>query len=108
MTITADERRRMLAVPLCGDRVIARLESIGVRRLSDLANREPDELVLEVNLEAGRPIWWPPMATRAMANLVAAANQAQASADRGPAQRLGLGWVKRIRRGDLLAGTRVE
>jgi hypothetical protein len=34
--ITELERRRMLAVPLCGPRVVRRLESIGVRKLSDL------------------------------------------------------------------------
>jgi hypothetical protein len=63
----------MLAVRLCGPRVVERLESIGVRRLSDLVRRTPDELVTEVNIEAGRPIWHPPMATRAMSNLIAAA-----------------------------------
>jgi hypothetical protein len=66
----------MLAVPLCGPRVLGRLASIGVRRLSDLAGRTPDELVAEVNIEAGRPIWHPPMATAAMSNLISAA-QAQ-------------------------------
>jgi hypothetical protein len=63
----------MLAVRMCGPRVVARLESIGVRRLSDLAGRTPDELVAEVNIEAGRPIWHSPMATLAMSNLIAAA-----------------------------------
>ena len=63
----------MLAVRMCGPRVVARLESIGVRRLSDLAGRTPGELVAEVNIEAGRPIWHPPMATLAMSNLIAAA-----------------------------------
>ena len=37
----------MLAVRMCGPRVVARLESIGVRRLSDLAGRAPAELVAE-------------------------------------------------------------
>jgi hypothetical protein len=53
--------------------VIARLEAIGIRRLEDLAGRVPEDLVIEVNLEGGRPIWHPPMATAAMANLIRAA-----------------------------------
>ncbi len=65
----------MLAVRMCGPQVLARLESIGVRRLSDLAGRDPDELVAEVNIEAGRPIWHPPLATQAMSNLIAAAGE---------------------------------
>jgi hypothetical protein len=64
----------MLAVRLCGPRVVARLESIGVRHLSDIAGRTPDELLAEVNIEAGRTIWRPPMATTAMQNLIAAAD----------------------------------
>jgi hypothetical protein len=73
MPIRASERRKMLAVPLCGPRVIARLESIGITELRDLAGRDPYQLVHEVNLAAGRPIWHPPMATQAMDNLIAAA-----------------------------------
>jgi nucleotidyltransferase/DNA polymerase involved in DNA repair len=67
----------MLAVRLCGPRVITRLESIGIRSLGDLAHRQPDDLVQEVNIQAGRPIWHPPMATQAMANLIAAARQSE-------------------------------
>jgi len=73
VSLEQEERRKMLAVRLCGPRVLARLESIGVRRLSDLAGRLPDELVAEVNIEAGRPIWHPPIATNAMSNLIQAA-----------------------------------
>jgi hypothetical protein len=75
MPIARAEREKMLAVRLCGPRVIARLESIGIERLADLTGREPDDLVCEVNLEAGRPIWHAPMAIRAMANLVSAAER---------------------------------
>ena len=71
--IAEAERKRMRAVPLCGPRVVARLESIGVERLADLRNRDPYDLMQEVNIEAGRPIWRPPMATRALENLVEAA-----------------------------------
>ena len=57
--IAAEERRRMLAVELCGPRVVERLEGIGVRRLGDLAGRDPWELMHQVNVAAGRPIWHP-------------------------------------------------
>jgi hypothetical protein len=67
------ERQKLLAVRLCGPRVVARLEAIGITALADLAERDPEELVLAVNVAAGRPIWRRPMAQRAMANLIAAA-----------------------------------
>jgi len=73
MTIPAAEREKMLRVALCGPRVIMRLERSGITCLDDLAERQPEELVLAVNLAAGRPIWRPPMATRAMSNLIEAA-----------------------------------
>jgi hypothetical protein len=68
----------MLAVRLCGPRVIARLESIGITKLEDLADRDPAQLVHQVNILAGRPIWRPPMATQAMSNLINAARTADA------------------------------
>ncbi len=73
------ERKKMLAVPLCGPRVISRLEAIGIQSLRELADRDLDELVLAVNLSAGRPIWRPPIAHRAMHNLVTAAHTARIS-----------------------------
>ena len=63
--IAAGERRKMLAVLLCGERVLMRLESIGVEMLADLRGRDPWDLMHEVNLEAGRPIWRPPLAVAA-------------------------------------------
>lgn len=69
------ERRKLLAVDLCGERVLTRLESIGIRRLRDLRGRDPEDLMHEVNIEAGRPIWHPPVAVRAMQNLVDAAQR---------------------------------
>lgn len=75
MAIEAGERARMLAVPLCGERVLMRLESIGVRRLADLRGRDAWELMHEINLEAGRPIWRPPIAVQALQNLVDAAER---------------------------------
>lgn len=70
------ERRKMLAVPLCGERVLMRLEAIGVQRLSDLVGRDAWDLLDEVNFAAGRPIWHPPIAIEALSNLIAAADRA--------------------------------
>lgn len=67
------EKEKMLAVPLCGERVVRRLEEAGISRLAELAGEDPDELLFRVNLAAGRAVWRPPMATRALANLVRAA-----------------------------------
>jgi len=50
--------------------VTERLESIGVTELRELARRDPYQLVCEVNLAAGRSIWYPRMAAQAMANLL--------------------------------------
>jgi hypothetical protein len=77
--ISAAERRRMLAVRLCGERVLMRLESIGVGRLADLRGRDPWELMHEINLEAGRSIWRAPIAVAALQNLIDAAERASAS-----------------------------
>ena len=77
--IVAAECRKMLAVDLCGDRVLMRLESIGVSRLADLRGRDPWEVMHEINLEAGRPIWHAPMAVTALQNLVDAAERERAA-----------------------------
>jgi len=69
------ERENMLAVHMCGQRVVERLASIGVRRLADLRGRDPWDLMHEINLEAGRPIWQPPMAIIALQNLVDASER---------------------------------
>jgi hypothetical protein len=73
--IRAAEREKMPAVRLCGPRVIARLEAIGITQLRDLAERDPYQLVHEINIAAGRPIWHPSIATQAMTNLIAAARE---------------------------------
>ncbi len=73
--IPADERETMLAVQLCGERVLMRLESIGVRRLAELRGRDAWDLMHEINLEAGRPIWHAPMAVAALQNLIDAAER---------------------------------
>jgi hypothetical protein len=69
------ERAKILAVPLCGPRVLMRLALIGVRRLADLRGRDPWELMHEINLEAGRRIWRPPLAVQTLQNLVDAAER---------------------------------
>ncbi len=71
----------MLAVRLCGPRVTARLEAIGITKLEDLAERDPYQLVHQVNVAAGRPIWQPPIATQAMGNLIDAARNADPRSD---------------------------
>ncbi len=67
------EREKMLAVHLCGERVLVRLESIGVEHLADLRGRDPWDVMQEINLEAGRPIWHAPLAIAALQNLIDAA-----------------------------------
>ncbi len=71
--IDASERRKLLAVPLCGDRVVARLEALGVVALGDLRGRDPYTVMDEVNERAGRAIWRPPLAVAALTNLIEAA-----------------------------------
>jgi hypothetical protein len=81
--ISERERAKMLAVDLCGPRVLMRIASIGVRRLADLRARDPWDLMHEINLEAGRPIWRPPLAVQALQNLVDAAEREPAPRGRG-------------------------
>jgi hypothetical protein len=73
--IDDEERRKMLRIDLCGRRVVARLEAIGVSRLSDLCGEDAEDLMERVNIAAGSPIWRPPIATRALANLIDAAER---------------------------------
>jgi hypothetical protein len=73
----------MLAVPLCGERVLMRLESIGIGTLHDLTGRDPWELMLEINLQAGRVIWRPPLAVQALQNLVDTAAQGRIASHGG-------------------------
>jgi hypothetical protein len=44
-----------------------------VRRLADLRSEDPFDLMERVNLAAGYLIWHPPDTTRALENLIAAA-----------------------------------
>jgi hypothetical protein len=73
--IDARERVKMSAVRLCGERVIARLESIGTERLSDLAGRDPWQLMHEINMQAGRTVWRAPLAIVALQNLIDASER---------------------------------
>ena len=70
--MTPRARKELLAVPLCGVRVVRRLEAIGVRELADLRGRDPYEVMEHVNVVAGWPIWRPPMAIHALSNVIAA------------------------------------
>jgi hypothetical protein len=83
--IREPHRARMLAVPLCGERVLTRLESIGVETLDDLNGRDPWELMHEINLRAGRVIWRPPLAVQALQNLVDAAAREEGAVRAGDA-----------------------
>ena len=65
----------MLAVRLCGERVLLRLESIGVERLADVRGRDSWDVMDEINLEAGRRIWHAPLAVAALQNLIDAAER---------------------------------
>ncbi|MGH3132132.1 MAG: helix-hairpin-helix domain-containing protein [Gaiellaceae bacterium] len=73
--IRAGERRKMLAVHLCGPQVLVRLESIGVRGFADLRGRDPWDVMHEMNLQAGRIIWRAPTAVAALQNLIDAAER---------------------------------
>jgi len=73
--ISEVERKNMRAVHLCGERVIRRLDAIGVTSLADLAGRDPWEVMHEINLQAGRVIWHAPLAIVALQNLIAAAEE---------------------------------
>ncbi len=71
--IPSPEKRKMLAIPLCGEKVIQRLESIGIKKLSDLKDQDPFDLMRRINLAAGHVIWRPPMAIVALSNLISVA-----------------------------------
>jgi hypothetical protein len=67
------EREQTRRVHLGSERVLARLESIGVTRL--LAGRDPWHVMHEINLQAGRVIWRPPLAIAALQNPIDAAER---------------------------------
>jgi hypothetical protein len=66
---------RMLEVPLCGPRVVTRLRSIGIERLEQLRERDPEDVVHAVNVQAGRVIWTGVMPIHAISNLIEAAER---------------------------------
>jgi len=74
----------MLAAHLCGDRVLTRPASIGVRRLPDLKDRDPRDLMHEISLQVSRPNWCAPIAVQAQHNRNGAGRREGA---RPPAQR---------------------
>lgn len=71
--ISKAEKKKMLAVPLCGEKVIQRLESIGIKKLSDLKGKDPFDLMKRINIAASHVIWRAPMAIVALSNLIATA-----------------------------------
>jgi hypothetical protein len=73
--ISESEREKMRRVRLCGERVLGRLDSIGVTRLADLARRDPWDVMHEINIQAGRVIWRAPLAVAALQNLIRAAER---------------------------------
>jgi hypothetical protein len=73
--IARSERSKMLGVPLCGPRVLLRLESVGVHALAYLPGRDPWELMHAINLRAGHTIWRPPLGVQALQNLIDAAER---------------------------------
>ena len=83
--IAPEEREKMRSVDLCGERVLMRLESIGVEALGDLLGRDAWDVMHEVNLEAGRPIWHAPIAVAALQNLIAAAEREAKATPASPA-----------------------
>ena len=72
--IPAAERKKMLAIPLCGEKAVQRLESIGIRKLADLKGKNPFDLMEKINIAAGHVIWRAPMAIVALSKLIAAAD----------------------------------
>ena len=62
----------MQSVPLCGPRILARLESIAVHRLSNVRVQDLFDLMDRVNLATADPIRRPLIETRALAELSAA------------------------------------
>ena len=66
---------RMLAVPLCGTRVVQRLRSIGIEELDQLQGLDPEDVVHAVNAQAGHVIWTGVMPVQAISNLVQAAER---------------------------------
>jgi hypothetical protein len=69
------EREQTRRGHLCSERVLARLESIGVTRLAVLAGRDPWHVMYEINLQAGRVIWRPPLTIAALQNPIDAAER---------------------------------
>ncbi len=74
--IDVPERAKMQSAPLCGPKVVARLESIAVRRQSDLRSQDPIDLMESVNRAFGNPIWRRSIVSRALAHVIAAEHQA--------------------------------
>ncbi len=75
MPFSAEDRQRILAVPLCGPRTADYLEQIGYSRFADLASADARDLRLRINAWLGRP-HINAMGVRAFDNLIEAARRA--------------------------------
>lgn len=74
--MTAAERAKILAVPMIGPKVLARLEAAGIQRLSDVAGLNATDLYGRIRT-AIAPVWMAKphsMAVAALQNLIDAAN----------------------------------
>lgn len=54
---TSSERLWLLALKGVGPTVVARLEQIGIRSLAQLADAEPDDLLLQISAMLGASCW---------------------------------------------------
>jgi hypothetical protein len=72
------------AACLRGEPLLMRPGPAGVRRLSDLHGRDPRDLMRQINLAGGCPIWRAPIAVRAPRKPAGAARR---EGSRSPGQR---------------------
>jgi hypothetical protein len=75
--ISQSERKKMLKIPLCGEDMIVRLESIGISELADLQGKNPKEMMEKINDKAGFLVLAGPVPFMALTNLIDEANKKQ-------------------------------
>jgi hypothetical protein len=69
------QKEKILAAHHCGDHVLTRPAPIGARRLPDLRDRNPRDLMHQISLQAGRLNWRAPIAVQAQHNRNGAAQR---------------------------------
>ena len=87
MTGKAQKEKMLAAAHLCGDQALTRPAPIGARRLPDLQDRGPRDLMHEIRLQAGRPNWRTPIAVQTQHNRNGAGREGASA----PAQRRAAG-----------------